>query len=226
MAVALTAPQANAASGLDGTSLKVVKSVCTRGNPAYPTYYWWGMTQQNSVVHPNNAPRGTVSFCLYKYRILDADPGFDYYAIAIQSFWTTTSGTTSYTALMNQSVYSNWAARDGIYAATPRFVSDQNCTTPLSISLALSVFSLSVSPQVCSGYTVDQISETNRGAAWSTARVSKVPKLETSYAQKIPNGGSVPKFDVQFKLPQYTAAWTGNYWHYTAAWQNVTFPGW
>lgn len=217
-----SAPSAQAASGLNGTSLQLIKSYCTRSNPTY----WWGMTVQDSVVHPNNAPRGSVYFCMYKYRIADADPSFDYYTIAIQSFWTTTSGTTTYTALMNQSVYSNWAAREDVYNATPTFTSNQSCSTPLQIQFTVGMFAVGVSPQICSGYSVNQISETVRGAAWSTARVGKVVGLETAYAQKIPNGGSTPRFDVQFKVPQYIASWTGNYWHYTAAWQNVTYAGW
>lgn len=222
LTAAVMAPPSSAVSGLNGTSLSVVKSYCSRANPNY----WWGMTWQDSVVHPNYAPRGTVYFCMYKYRIADADPNFDYYAIVIQSFWKVTSGTTAHTAVLKQSVYSNWAAREGIYDATPSFVSNKSCSTPYSVGLNIGVFAIGTSPQICSGDAVNKISETARGAAWTTQRAGKVTLLETSYAQKIPQGGSVPKFDVQFKVPQYTAAWAGNWWHYTAAWQNVTYAGW
>jgi hypothetical protein len=225
----LTPPAHAAFATVPGTTLTVVKSQCSPGSSS-EVFDWWGMAEDLSVWSPRYIPSGTMEFCMYKYRILDNDPNFDYYAITLQSFWTRRSTEDNddggYPAVMNQSVYSNWAAREGVFSGTPTYTSNSSCSAEVEVSFAVGPFGIGTSHQACSGETISRISLTERGAAWSAPRVGRLTTVETSYAQKIPQGGSVPLFDVQFRIPQYTSQHNGTVWDYTPAWRNLTYPRW
>ena len=76
------------------------------------------------------------------------------------------------------------------------------------------------------GFTSNETGISSRGAVWSTYDAAKASVVETAYAQKIPQGGSVPVFDIQFQYRQDTGEWVGNYWHYTTAMKSTTIAKW
>jgi len=134
-------------------------------------------------------------------------------AADLTSYWTWSRGYTNYPAEVAQSVVSNVTAKDNVYAATPTFTSSHSCSSSFTVAVSISIFSLSWTPEVCSGVTVTRTGYSSTVAGWTTPAAGQVTRVETGYFMKVPNG-TVPKFSYLFVVPTYTWTFVNNsYWH-------------
>jgi hypothetical protein len=208
-----------AAVTFSGASATIVNSGCSsqtsqlswHGGLPYPI---------NKIQYPQySMPTGTVYFCWTKFRLSDSDPSGDYYSYVLSSTWTRTGGWPYWPAQMTQKVVSSKASVSNDYGATPTFSSSTGCTSPFSVGFNLGGVGVSVSPSLCSGYTVSRSSYGATGAAWTGGYAGEMHVIETAYFQKVAQG-QVPLANFTWSYPWYTLNYTNPYYSSTPVWRS------
>ena len=147
---------------------------------------------------------------------LDSDPAFDYYLVYSSSDFTRTAGSANLAAPSYQQVTSSRTASGNVYGATKPYSSNVSCSTALSVGVSAGPFSATVTPSLCSGYSVTRPSVGPTAASWYAAKAGGVPHMQSTFYQKVPQG-TVPIFTVNFYRPTYTHVWYANlYWKETS----------
>ena len=192
LALSLSALAAPPAFALPSPSASIVDSQCSA------KYKW-----QGAVTPGSGYPEGTVKFCAYKYRLADKDKNGDYYAVVTQSVWTFTGNQAGNEAPMSQSIKSNTGSIDNVYSATKSYTSSASCSTPVTLSVSLGIFSVSTEPKLCSGYKFTRSVSSSTQAVWSSNTAGGLRNVETSFSQKVAEG-KMPTYKVVFSMPQYS----------------------
>ncbi len=192
LALTLGIATAQPALALPSPSASIVDSECSI------TYRW-----QGAVTPGSGYPQGTVKFCAYKYRLADKDKNGDYYAVVAQSVWTFSGNQAGNEAPMSQSIKSNTGSIDNVYSATKSYTSSASCSTPVTLSVSLGVFSVSTEPKLCSGYKFTRSVSSSTRAVWSSNTAGGLRNVATSFNQKVAEG-KTPTYTVVFSMPQYS----------------------
>ncbi len=205
----------------------LLKSACVgRDSNGNPTITWRGGhvgDDYGKFWNPANyAPHGKMYFCYYVYRLGDKTADGDVYAVDLRSVWNESGVWDSESAIGAQYVSSNTATKDSIWDSTPTFTSNNSCTTPVTIRLSASIFSVSTQYSVCSGETIT-VTRGSKVATWNIPRAAKVRSVETSYYQKVAHNAR-PTFTIWFEVPYYNYKTT--YDAYGDPWWSVTSRAW
>lgn len=203
-ATAVIATSTSASAADFSVSARVNKSSCTSQSSPYK---WWGGGPSSASAYTFR-PRGTVFICFTKYKISDSDRRYDYWAVEIESNWRFTDGDAKAGAQMFQNIKSSIEARGNVYAATPTHKSNRSCSQSLSVAVQVSFFNATVSPKICSGYTVKRSSYSAKYARYTSAKAGGLRRVQTLYTQKVPQG-RVPKYNLSVGVPRYEFKWTG-----------------
>ncbi|MFI0448208.1 hypothetical protein [Actinomadura sp. 6N118] len=210
-ATAVIATSTTASAASFSVSARVNKSSCTSQSSPYK---WWGGGPSSASAYTYR-PRGTVFICFTKYKISDSDRRYDYWAVQIQSNWRFRDGDAKAGARMFQNIKSSIEARGNVYAATPTHKSNRSCNQSFSVGVQAGFFGASVSPKICSGYTVQRSSYSAKYARYTSTKAGGLRRVETVYTQKVPQG-RVPKYNLSVGVPRYQFDWNGLYWDVTA----------
>jgi len=195
---------------------KIVKSACTSQSSQIP--YAGGYKYDG--VWPSRWASGKVYVCYTKYRLTDADPKADYYALVVTSHWTYSSGARSYPARMYQFIASNTAAISNVYGSTPSFTGSKSCSSAISVGFGVGPFSISTSPTLCKSYKVTRTAYTSSRSNWTSTQAGGLKTVETVFSEKVKNG-KVPLFEAHVAIPQYKHYWTGSAWQTSEAFRWV-----
>lgn len=215
-ALALTAVGVTPASaGVDASvDLSLVASYCT-------SWYSWAGSNVSTKHASHQWPAGKVKHCAFKYRMKDSDPSADYYLAFLQSDFTHTSGYKSLPAAAYQRLSSSRSAVTNVFAGTPSYTSSKSCTTPVTISVGKGPFSASVTPQICSGYSVNRSYLGTSSVGWTAPKAAGANLMEGVYFQKVAQGAK-PIFTYEFVRPTYTHTWNGTFWLEKSGWSTRT----
>jgi len=195
-----------------------------RASQCSPVGSWAG--QNYSTAYPGSLwPRGTVKSCVWKFRLDEKDATYDYYLVAVDADVAVTGGQANLGANAYIEIDSSKAAASsaGSYDATKSYTSNKSCTSNFSLSVGVGAFSASVTPTVCSGYSVNRTYVGPKGASFNAPKLGGVRGLETGYLQRVP-AGTVPIFTVAVKRPTYKHVYESGskYYRETAAWTTWT----
>ena len=179
-------------------SPSISTSVVDSGCSSQTSKYRWS----GDVTPGLGYPTGLVYVCFSKLKWLSSDSRADYYSVVLQSYWTFDGNRQGNKAPMGQSVTSNLGTLDNVYSATGSWTSNKSCTTPVSLSVGYGPFSISTSPQICSGYKTTRSTYSSTGASWSSTQAGGLSKVETVLNQKVAKGQN-PKYTVRFSIPTY-----------------------
>jgi hypothetical protein len=211
VAIAMTAVAAIPASA----SISASVSLSFRASQCSSTVSWAGANPSTSFASAS-WPRGSVKFCAYKYRMADSDPYYDYYLVYGSSDYSRSAGSASLSAPAYQQLNSNRAASGNVFGSTKSYTSNSSCSSSFQVGVSAGPFSASVTPTVCSGYTVSRYYNGASGAGWHAAKVGGVSDMQSTFYQKVPQG-TAPIFTVNFYRPTYQHLWYANlYWKETA----------
>lgn len=209
---------ASAASA--SVSLSIVSSHCSG-------WASWRGSSYSTVVQAAWV-HGTVKHCVTKYKMADSDKSADYYLIELSSEYKVTrenslAGMPNQKAIAEQETTSSKKASGTVYSGTKTFTSSKSCTSSFSVSAGIGPFSFSVSPSLCSGYTVKRTDLGAYGAGWKADYAGEAPSMETAYAMKVAEG-TKPVFTSKFHRPYYTIKWNDLRTSYTVtpAWSTWT----
>ena len=147
-----------------------------------------GRRQSLNLVCVSLWPRGTVKFCAYKYRHRPATP--------------TTTTTSTRVVRLQPLGWLRLPVRAGLPAAqlepccVPRqrlrlhqvLTSNSSCSSSFQVGVSAGPLSASVTPTVCSGYTVSRYYNGASGAGWHAAKVGGVSDMQSTFYQKVPQG--------------------------------------
>lgn len=190
--------------------------------------HWRGGNPGTTTTYPyGNEPNGTVVVCYYKYRLASAGPDGDYYGIEVVSTWSPAASLFPFDqATMRQYGISNTDSKDQVYDSTPSFTSSRSCTSPFTVSVNVGPFSVSTTPELCSGHTVTVINPGSTGATWQCTQAAYLRIVDTGFVQKVRHG-VVPQFWVSFQIPYYiyTHQPIGDPWKITPDWIYYNYSG-
>lgn len=175
-------------------------------------------------VFPDRPASGEVVVCYRKWRFVDDDPRYDYYALEAESSWTYKSGKRNFPARMYQFIASNKTSQQNVYSSTPTFTSSTSCGREFEVSFAVGPIEIGTSQQVCNSYTVTRSAYTANRSNWTSSKAGGLKMVTTVYYQKVP-AGAAPKFDVNFAIPQYKNYWNNLYWETREDFYWVDFRG-
>jgi hypothetical protein len=190
-------------------------SLSIRASQCSSTYSWAGANVSTAYAAAS-WPRGSVNFCAWKYQMKDSDPYFDYYLVYGVSSYSRSAGSANLAAPAYQQLDSSRSASGGVYGATKSYTSNVSCNSSLSVGVSAGPFSATVTPSLCSGYSVSRYYSGPSGNGWKATKVGGVKSLQSTFYQKVPQG-TKPIFTVNFIRPTYRHVWYGNlYWKETA----------
>ena len=163
---------------------------------------WEGSLPSTSQPFDGGPGRGGVRLCFIKYRFEENDKNFDYYAFAVQAYWTHTEGSANYQAPTNLQITSSIETESSYFGATPS-IDGVSCTDPgVSVSASIFGFGISATPRVCSGQVVERVALSAKGALWTSNFAAQLRDVPAVYMQKV-KAGKVPRFSVYLSYPSY-----------------------
>jgi hypothetical protein len=217
------------AAAQSGTTLRLQSSTCagqapdSASNAGHANFAWYGSASDTASKQASSKYRvsGKMYTCFAKYRIVDEDSNYDYYAAAIDTKWEYTKGRTHYRAKAVLQVASSVTAT--VARGTDTYVSASACSRQVDVGLTLGVFSVATPMQICEDYSVKLENARTTGARWTMANVGKADNFEVMYIQKV-TAGKKPTFTMTTSVPNDKLAWSEskNCWCWNAGLRSIT----
>ncbi len=195
----------------------------------HPESWWGGQSYQPAVIWNDTHPRGTTYHQWTKFKCsLASDPDYDYYGLDAESFWTIDKGNKDDPATIFQQIYTDTPSEDGYGNSTDSYVSHSDCGIPVDVGVELGIVHIGTSMDICKDYGINRYGHGPAGALYTGDKAGEYRHVETAFMEKVPKG-IVPKFEVDFGIPQYQTAWDPGtiYYNVTShiAWDYITDAG-
>lgn len=171
--------------------------------------------------------KGTVSWCIYWYRLSDSDAYGDYYLVDSKVTWTTTQNYGHYPPdnYAKLQLDSSIAAKDNVKDVDPdhNITLSTNCSADTSFSVGW-IFTVGVTERFCTQGQLNLEAFTSTVGRWSSPDVTKTPRWEVAYMLKVGQGAK-PLLRAQFTYPLYQIYRDPNtlYWKYTRSYGGEVF---
>jgi hypothetical protein len=169
-----------------------------------PTPWWGGQTGTvYGDLYVHQKPYGTTTEQWTKFECTNnQDPTADYWGITVETTWQFVGGNEGDPATMYQQIYSDTLALGGVRSSTDIWTSSTGCSTPISAGLNIGIFFIGGTLQACNSYGINRYNFNDNGAQWTSDNAGELRDISTTYVEKVPKG-VVPRFDIQFGIPQY-----------------------